>query len=69
VRQFGLWSIRREDLLAHFDDLAAFGDSCRYRDCRHRNEPDCQVRAAADRGALPASRYRAYLRLLEEVSA
>jgi ribosome biogenesis GTPase len=66
VRQFGLWSIRREDLLEHFADVAEHGRECRFRDCRHDSEPRCAVRGAVERGELPESRYRAYRRLVDE---
>jgi ribosome biogenesis GTPase len=68
VRQFGLWSVRREDLLQHFADVAQHGRGCRFRDCRHDAEPECAVRAAVERGELPRSRYRAYRRLVDECS-
>lgn len=68
VRQFGLWSIHRADLLQHFGDVAQHGRSCRFRDCRHDSEPQCAVRGAVARGELPASRYRAYRRLVDECS-
>jgi len=66
VRQFGLWSVRREDLLEHFAEIAELGTGCRFRDCRHGAEPDCAVRSAAESGELSAQRYRAYLRLRDE---
>ena len=31
---------------AAFDDIAALAAGCRFRDCRHRDEPGCAVRAA-----------------------
>jgi ribosome biogenesis GTPase len=68
VRQFGLWSIHRQDLLEHFADVAEHGRSCRFRDCRHDTEPRCAVRGAVERGELSASRYRAYRRLVDECS-
>ncbi|MGM9481395.1 ribosome small subunit-dependent GTPase A [Roseateles sp. NT4] len=40
-----------ETLAATFDDVQALARQCRFRDCRHDNEPGCAVRAhvAADR--------------------
>jgi ribosome biogenesis GTPase / thiamine phosphate phosphatase len=49
-----------------FADLAALAERCRFRDCRHRQEPGCAVVAAVEAGALPASRHESYLKLSAE---
>ena len=35
-----------------FDDIARWSAQCRFRDCRHQDEPGCAVRAQADPGRL-----------------
>lgn len=35
-----------DDLGASFGDVAALAQACRFRDCRHEEEPGCAVRAA-----------------------
>jgi ribosome biogenesis GTPase len=52
-----------------FPELAARREDCRFADCRHINEPDCAVRAAARSGEIGASRYASYARLFEELKA
>lgn len=49
-----------------FEDIARFAAACRYRDCRHRNEPECGVRRAVDAGALDPSRLAAFVKLSDE---
>jgi ribosome biogenesis GTPase len=49
-----------------FRDIAALAEGCRFRDCRHAEEPGCAVRAAED---LSPGRLASYLRLREEVEA
>ena len=39
---------------------------CRFPDCLHHAEPDCAVRYAVEEGSVPESRYRSYLRMLQE---
>jgi ribosome biogenesis GTPase / thiamine phosphate phosphatase len=34
-----------QGLLASFADIAALAPQCRFRDCTHRDEPDCAVRS------------------------
>ncbi|MEZ4331898.1 MAG: ribosome small subunit-dependent GTPase A [Myxococcota bacterium] len=42
---------------------------CRFRDCLHRSEPDCAVRAAVDAGEIAPQRLAAYARLQAELSS
>ncbi|HTT10042.1 MAG TPA: ribosome small subunit-dependent GTPase A [Burkholderiaceae bacterium] len=41
-----------EELGASFSDIDALGQRCRFRDCAHRSEPGCAVRAAIDADRL-----------------
>ena len=65
MRELQLWDSDRalEEAFAEIEALAA---DCRFRDCRHRQEPGCAVRAAVQAGTLPAIRLTHYLRLEEE---
>lgn len=65
IREFGLARISLSEVRAVFADFAPF--HCRFRDCTHRNEPECGVRAAVESGAISASRYAAYLRIAAEL--
>lgn len=46
-----------------FEDVTALAGRCRFRDCRHVDEPGCAVRAA-----LPADRLLSYQKLQREAS-
>lgn len=60
--------ILKENLQYAFPDFAAYVGSCQFRDCTHRKEPGCAVRAALDGGELEPTRYDSYLRLYEKAS-
>ena len=51
-----------EQLGAVFDDITQLALQCRFRDCRHDNEPGCAVRAG-----VSGERLRNYHKLLREV--
>lgn len=68
VREFGLWEICPEDLRRGFRGFAALAPGCRFKDCAHRVEPDCAVRAAVTAGKVSPRRYELYLRLMDELS-
>ncbi|MDH5824635.1 ribosome small subunit-dependent GTPase A [Luteimonas sp. RD2P54] len=52
-----------------FAEVEALAQQCRFRDCRHEQEPGCAVRAAIESGALDPARYASYLKLRDEVGA
>jgi ribosome biogenesis GTPase len=68
MRELQLWDTDAAVTDA-FEDIAALADRCRFRDCRHDQEPDCAVRAAVDAGVLDAGRYGSYLKLQSEQAA
>ncbi|MEO8152998.1 MAG: ribosome small subunit-dependent GTPase A [Rhizobacter sp.] len=49
-------------LQASFEDIASLALQCRFRDCRHGDEPGCAVREG-----VPPDRLRNYQKLLREV--
>ncbi|HSC01141.1 MAG TPA: ribosome small subunit-dependent GTPase A [Burkholderiaceae bacterium] len=67
-QEFGLQQIEAADLARWLPDVAAHAAHCRFVNCTHRSEPDCAVRAAAERGEVAASRLRLYEQVYEELS-
>jgi len=65
LRQFRFWDIDPEQLDAFFPEFRPFIGECRFQPCTHTHEPDCAVRAAAEREEIPPMRYESYLRMFE----
>jgi ribosome biogenesis GTPase len=65
MRELQLWDVG-QGVAEAFDDIAALAPGCRFRDCEHRSEPGCAVRAAVEAGELPAERLASYLKLDDE---
>ena len=66
VREIGTGPIDPDSLGAVYPDIALLAAACRFRDCRHRAEPDCAVRRAVEEKRLSPARLAGYHRLLEE---
>lgn len=68
VRAVSLWSSGRgiENAFADVFDLM---DHCRFRDCKHDDEPDCAVTAAVTAGELDPKRLDSMKRLVAEEAA
>ena len=65
LRALGLTG-SEEGIATVFPDIERASRSCRFRDCTHRDEPGCAVRAAVESGALPPERLASYHKLLRE---
>jgi len=68
MRELQLWDVG-ESLNQAFDDIDALAADCRFRDCRHKTEPGCAVKAAVASGVLPADRHESFLKLQGEREA
>ncbi len=66
VREIQLWADEK-DLSGAFEDLETLARSCRFGDCSHRDEPDCEVRAALGDGRLDPARFENWLGLQKEL--
>jgi ribosome biogenesis GTPase len=57
-----------EGVDAAFDDINELAAACRFRDCRHRDEPGCAVRDALADGTLSADRLASHQKLERELA-
>jgi len=68
LRELALWD-GADGIAATYDEVAALAPECRFRDCRHEDEPGCAVRAAAEAGAIDGDRLAAFEKLRKEEEA
>ncbi|MCU1504888.1 MAG: rsgA [Ilumatobacteraceae bacterium] len=68
VRAVSLWSSGRGIEWA-FVDIFDLMDNCRFRNCKHDDEPGCAVRAAIEAGQLDPRRLESLKRLVAEEAA
>jgi ribosome biogenesis GTPase / thiamine phosphate phosphatase len=65
MRELQLWETG-ESLAGTFAEIEARAADCRFRDCQHRSEPGCAVRAAVEAGEIAADRLESYYKLAAE---
>ena len=68
LRAVTLWTSGR-GIERAFKDVFDLADDCRFRDCKHLEEPGCAVNAAIADGTLPQVRLDAMRRLVAEEAA
>ncbi len=65
MRELGMWDLT-EGLSNAFSDVEKYANKCKFRDCKHENEPGCAVRKAIENGELDISRLKSYKKLKSE---
>lgn len=68
LRAVSLWT-SGSGIERAFKDVFDLADHCKFRDCKHREEPDCAVQAAIIAGELKIERLDAMRRLVQEEEA
>lgn len=63
IREFGLWDLDRTSLRGYFPEFEEASELCRFTDCSHVHEPDCEVKRRVEEGTLSRARYDTYVRL------
>ncbi len=66
IRGFGVIDMQKEEIAHYFPEIFGLLDQCRFFNCMHTHEPGCAVKAAAEKGDIPATRYESYLSLIAE---
>ena len=67
LQEFGLHHLAATDLLRYFPDLKHLIGQCRFHNCSHRAEPNCAVKAAAERGEVSAERVALLQKITDEL--
>jgi len=68
VRAVSLW-LSGDGIERAFADVFELMDHCRFRDCKHDQEPGCAVQAAIQQGQLDLQRFLSLERLVAEEAA
>ncbi len=65
LRRFQSWA-ETEIIEKTFEDIESLAAQCRFRDCRHQDEPGCAVRQAIETGVMDMARFDNYRKLMKE---
>lgn len=64
IREFGLTHLDEQAVTHGFIEFRDFLGHCRFRDCRHINEPGCALLEAVEAGKIHPQRFTSYRRIL-----
>ena len=66
IKGFGLVDFKKEELGMYFPEMMALLDQCKFHNCKHINEPGCEVLNQLKQGNLSISRYHSYLSMYQD---
>ncbi|MDT8879811.1 small ribosomal subunit biogenesis GTPase RsgA [Halomonas saccharevitans] len=67
IREFGLIHLDEQQVTEGFIEFRDVLGRCRFRDCRHRQEPGCALLAAVERGEIHPERFASFRRIVESL--
>ncbi len=68
VREFGLWHLTPEQVTQAYIEFKPYLGGCKFRDCKHLDDPGCLIREAVERGDIDEIRFNNYHRIIESMS-
>lgn len=68
VREFGLWHLDPEEVTRSFIEFRPYLSGCKFRDCKHADDPGCVIREAVENGEISRSRYENYHRIIQSMT-
>lgn len=66
LQVFGLSHLTEEEILLAFPEFCPHLGDCRFRDCRHDQDPGCALQGAVQAGTATSTRLQLLRRLLQE---
>ncbi|RZI05381.1 ribosome small subunit-dependent GTPase A [Staphylococcus condimenti] len=60
--------IHKDDVKDYFLEIQEYGQGCKFRNCNHIKEPQCNVKAQVEAGNIAQFRYDHYVQLFEEIA-
>ena len=67
IKGFGLVDMNSNDIGDYFPEFLKLKENCKYNNCLHLNEPNCEVLNALKNKKISDSRYKSYLNSLNSL--
>lgn len=67
IREFSLGFLEPDQVAQGFLEFRPWLGACRFRDCRHREDPGCALRAAVESGQIAPSRFSSYHHIVQSL--
>ena len=68
IKDFGMVQTEPNQVSHYFPEMRSRLSECKYSNCLHTEEPDCQILKAVENQEIAVTRYVNYMSILEEVT-
>lgn len=68
IREFGLWHLSEQEITESFVEFRDYIGGCKFRDCKHLDDPQCAIRQAVEDGKISEERFYSYHRIIESMA-
>lgn len=69
IREFSLWHLAAEQIEQGYKDFRPFLGLCKFRDCKHKNDPGCALREAVEEQHIAAWRLDNFHRIMDSMNS
>lgn len=69
IREFALWHLEPEQVASGYIDFQPYLGACKFKDCKHKNDPGCALQEAVEQGEILPWRLENYHRIIESMMA
>ncbi len=66
IKGFGLTDIQNEKLSHYYPEMNRLRKKCRFNNCTHTHEPDCEIKKSVNKGIVNKLRYNNYISILND---
>ncbi len=68
IREFGLWHLSDQAIAEGYSEFSSYLGTCKFRDCKHINEPGCEIIKAVKEGRIESQRWKNYSKIIANKS-
>ena len=69
LQKFGVGHISKEQVAESFPEIVRYRIGCKFSDCAHIGEDDCQVKEAVRASDMAGFRYQSYVDMISEIES
>ena len=66
IKGFGLVNFKKEEISDFFPEFLREKNKCKFSNCLHLNEPNCQIKELVKKNIISDSRYENYIQILND---
>ena len=67
IKEFGVIEFEQEEVCHYFPEMRDLIGQCKFNDCKHLQEPGCEVKEQLEAGTISYERYLNYINILEDI--